>query len=210
MQRLNVHAALTAELSWLGLSDREAALDALRKVMARAEDVSLVADSAIWLKRLDPVTDVSALSDILLPYRLEGLGDIDGAAREWELRGAPFDQAMTLAQGSPDQRLQAIRIFQRMGATGIVQRLSDVLRQEGVATVAAKPRLSTQKNPLGLTNRQMDVLRALSEGLSNQGIGDRLFVSPKTVDHHVSAILAKLEVSTRGEAAAKARKLSLL
>ncbi len=56
----------------------------------------------------------------------------------------------------------------------------------------------------------MDVLSLLGEGLSNARIADRLFVSPKTVDHHVSAILAKLEASTRGEAAAIARREGLL
>jgi DNA-binding NarL/FixJ family response regulator len=56
----------------------------------------------------------------------------------------------------------------------------------------------------------MDVLRLLDEGQSNAAIAERLFVSPKTVDHHVSAILAKLEVGTRGEAAAAARRAKLI
>lgn len=71
--------------------------------------------------------------------------------------------------------------------------------------IPSQPRAATRANPAGLTRRQMDVLRLLNNGLSNAEIGARLFVSPKTVDHHVSAILAKLEVNTRGEAAARAR-----
>jgi DNA-binding NarL/FixJ family response regulator len=51
----------------------------------------------------------------------------------------------------------------------------------------------------------MNVLNLLNEGLSYAEIAERLFVSPKTIDHHVSAILSKLEVTSRGEAAALAR-----
>ena len=66
-------------------------------------------------------------------------------------------------------------------------------------------RQPTREHPAGLTKRQMDVLTLMNDGLSNAEIGERLFISPKTVDHHVSAILGKLEVSSRGEAAAFAR-----
>jgi DNA-binding NarL/FixJ family response regulator len=56
----------------------------------------------------------------------------------------------------------------------------------------------------------MTVLGLLAEGLSNSDIGQRLFVSTKTVDHHVSAILAKLEVRTRGQAVALAQTKDLI
>jgi DNA-binding CsgD family transcriptional regulator/tetratricopeptide (TPR) repeat protein len=210
MQRLNTHAVMLAELAWLGLESQEVALSALRQVSVRAESLTAVAESAIWLWRFDPTTDLSGLLDVALPYRLEATGDIAGAAALWADLGAPFDMAMALAQGTVEQRLHAIQIFTRMGAAAPAQKLVEDLRREGYREVPHRPRQSTLLNPLGLTNRQLDVLRALSEGLSNQDIGARLFVSPKTIDHHVSAILAKLEVASRGEAAAKARKLSLI
>jgi DNA-binding NarL/FixJ family response regulator len=72
------------------------------------------------------------------------------------------------------------------------------------------PRASALRNPLGLTNRQIDVVRALTEGQSNAEIADLLCISPKTVDHDVSAVLSKLDVASRGEAAAKARKLGIV
>ena len=64
---------------------------------------------------------------------------------------------------------------------------------------------STAADPAGLTARQLEVLALLAEGLSNAQIAERLTVSAKTVDHHVSAVLGKLGVPTRGLAAAAAQ-----
>ncbi|HMK85105.1 MAG TPA: LuxR C-terminal-related transcriptional regulator, partial [Steroidobacteraceae bacterium] len=61
-------------------------------------------------------------------------------------------------------------------------------------------------NRFGLTRREAEILGLLSEGLRSASIAKRLFVSPKTVEHHVSAILAKLGVSSRAEAVARVRK----
>jgi DNA-binding NarL/FixJ family response regulator len=71
------------------------------------------------------------------------------------------------------------------------------------------PRPRTRENPAGLTARELEVLGLLTEGLRNTEIAKRLVVSQKTVDHHVSAILRKLDARTRGEAAAQAARLGL-
>ena len=84
------------------------------------------------------------------------------------------------------------------------------LRELGVRGVSRGPRASTSMNDSALTSRVVDVLRLLAEGLRNAAIAERLFVSPRTVDHHVSAILRKLGVKTRGEAVAEAGRLALL
>jgi DNA-binding NarL/FixJ family response regulator len=64
-------------------------------------------------------------------------------------------------------------------------------------------------NPAGLTARELEVLGLLSEGLQNAEIADRLVVSRKTVDHHVSAILRKLGVGSRRDVRAAAERLGV-
>ncbi|HEY9346853.1 MAG TPA: helix-turn-helix transcriptional regulator, partial [Inquilinus sp.] len=81
---------------------------------------------------------------------------------------------------------------------------------EGVRRVPRGPRAATRQNPLGLTTRELEILECLTQGLSNGQIGARLHVSPKTVDHHVSSVLAKLGACTRGEAARIALEQQLL
>ena len=84
---------------------------------------------------------------------------------------------------------------------------SQLLRR-GARGLARGPRRSTRANPAGLTNRQMEVLELLAEGLSNREIGRRLFLSTRTVDHHVSALLQKLGAGSRARAAALARDMT--
>ena len=83
------------------------------------------------------------------------------------------------------------------------------LRQLGERGIPRGPRTPTRANPAGLTSRELDVLFLLAQDLRNAEIADRLIVSPKTVDHHVSSILRKLDVKTRGQAAAAAARIGL-
>jgi DNA-binding NarL/FixJ family response regulator len=83
------------------------------------------------------------------------------------------------------------------------------LRELGERGLPRGPRPKTRANPAGLTARELEVLQLLTEGLRNAQIAGRLVLSEKTVDHHVSAILRKLNVRSRGEAAATATRLGL-
>ena len=82
-------------------------------------------------------------------------------------------------------------------------------RRAGPAS-AQSPRPATRRNGSGLTARELDVLRLLAEGLRNAAIAERLFLSSRTIDYHVSALLRKLDARSRGEAVAAARRLGLL
>jgi DNA-binding NarL/FixJ family response regulator len=92
-------------------------------------------------------------------------------------------------------------------AAAIVARQLRVLGERGLPR---GPRPRTAKNPVGLTERQAEVLGLLAGGLSNAEIAARLVISTRTVDHHVSAILRKLGVPSRGEANAYATRLGLV
>src|SRR6185503_20059787 len=114
------------------------------------------------------------------------------------------------ADGDQSAKLAALEILERLGAGPAAERLRQTLRATGVRGIPRGPRPSTKENAAGLTNRQMEVLALMTDGLANAEIADRLFISAKTVDHHVSAILAKLDAHTRAEAVSVALQTGLI
>ena len=84
------------------------------------------------------------------------------------------------------------------------------LRKLGVRGVPRGPRQATRSNPAGLTQREVQVLRLLVSGNTNPQLARRLHLSARTVDHHVSSILEKLDVRSRTEAVAAALGLGIL
>jgi DNA-binding NarL/FixJ family response regulator len=121
-----------------------------------------------------------------------------------------YEQASALVDAEEEDPLrEALAIFDRLGALPAARLVRRKLKDMGIRGIPRGPRPGTRSNPAGLTNRQVDVLLLLRDGLSNAEIAEALVVSPKTVDHHVSAVLAKLEVSSRAEAAARADALGL-
>ncbi len=72
------------------------------------------------------------------------------------------------------------------------------------------PRPASAANAAGLTPRQAEVLGLLAEGLTNAEIASRLTLAPKTIEHHVAAVLDKLGATTRGQAVAAARRRGLV
>ena len=142
------------------------------------------------------------------PFRLQVSGTPGAASAAWRELGYPYEAAMALADSSAEADLRAaIAEFDPLGARPMIAITAARLRELGVGNIPRGARASTRANPAGLTGRELEVLALLEEGLRNAEIAERLYLSEKTVAHHVSAVLAKLEVGSRGEAARKARAL---
>jgi DNA-binding NarL/FixJ family response regulator len=124
--------------------------------------------------------------------------------------GCPYEQALALAEGEDDAQRSALEIFEELDARPAADALRRAMRTRGVRGIPRGPRAATRSNPAGLTARELEVLALLAEGLPNAGIAGRLFLSPKTVDHHISAVLRKLGVRSRTEAVAAAQRLGIL
>jgi DNA-binding CsgD family transcriptional regulator len=147
---------------------------------------------------------------IARPYELQLSGNWQAAAEAWRQIGCPYEEAMALSDGDESGQRAALEILERLGAGPAAEKLRQGLRATGARGIPRGPRPSTKGNPAGLTGRQMEVLSLLADGLSNPEIADRLFVSDRTIDHHVSAILAKLDARTRAEAVSLALQAGLI
>lgn len=144
------------------------------------------------------------------PYALQIAGDWQGAAKEWERRGCPYEQALALMDGDRAAQLAALQTFQRLGARPILANLKSKLRAEGVHFIPRGPRAATRRHPFGLTVRELDILSCLAKGPSNQAIAQQLGLSRRTVEHHISAILQKTGAQSRRDLVALALKENLL
>jgi DNA-binding CsgD family transcriptional regulator len=137
-------------------------------------------------------------------------GDWRGSAEGFAALNMPFEQAVALSRGDQSGQLEALVILDEIGAAGLASRIRRSLRNQGVAGVPAGPRRSTRLHPAGLTDRQAEMLALLADGLTNAEAADRLFISTRTAEHHVAAIISKLGVRSREEAVEVARERQLL
>ena len=145
------------------------------------------------------------------PFALQMSGGWRAAAEAWERIGCPYEVAVALADGDdPDELKRALEILGGLGAVPMADRVAAKLRGLGVHDLPRRPSRATVDNPGGLTGRQLEVLGQLGEGRTNVQIAAALHISPKTVGHHVSAILDKLGVADRHEAARIARDRGLM
>jgi DNA-binding CsgD family transcriptional regulator len=205
-QREGMIRAARAEAAWLA-GDHDQTVAEARAVF----DLALshhhqwyVGELAFWRWRAGE--EVTLPEWTAAPYALQMRGDWQAAAAEWKRMGCPYEQARALADGDNEAKIRALTIFEELGARPMAERVRQALRDAGVSTVPRGPRATTRENPFNLTNRQLEILMLLTEELTNAEIAARLNISAKTVDHHVSAVLGKLTVSSREEAAELARR----
>lgn len=195
-----------AEAAWLeGRHDAvERETDETYRLALENRAVWLMGDLAVWRRRAG--IDDQVPSGVPAPCAAELAGDWTRAAEMWTELGCPYDAALALAGAGDEQSLrQSLAELQRLGARGPVAIVVRRLRERGARGVPRGPRQSTLQNKSGLTPRELEVLELVAQGLRDAEIAERLFLSEKTVSHHVSAILRKLEVTTRTQAAAQIR-----
>jgi DNA-binding CsgD family transcriptional regulator/tetratricopeptide (TPR) repeat protein len=207
LQRIGTLAAIRAEAAWLA-GDREGVLNAVKpayELVCQRRDPRMKGELASWLWRIGVLEGLPA--DIADPYAQEISGDWRGAASAWKSLGCPYEYACLLAwHGIETEQREALEILERLGAAPAALALRKRMRAEGIRAVPRGMRVSTRSNRLGLTRREAEILTLVSQGMRNSTIAKRLFLSTRTVDRHVSAILSKLGVQSRGEAVAMAGK----
>lgn len=198
-----------AEAHWLHGEQHRAAHEA-----ELADDAEVGSDGwergeiAAWLRRTG--SPRPPRGELAGPYRRQAAGEWAEASRLWAGLGCPYEAALALHDAGEEAALRrALDILTGLGAVAAAQLTRRKMRALGIRAISAGPRTTTRADPLGLTRREREVLGLICAGHSNAEIAAKLFLSTRTVDHHVSAVLAKLGAPTRGAAAAHAARLGL-
>lgn len=202
-------AVARAELAW---TERRA--DEVQRVVAEAVASGVATGPEaharlVFWQRLSGLA-VDADVDGTGSYADGARGDWAAAAEGFEQRGMPYEEALVrLPTGDEESLRRALAVLRRLGAVPAEKLALQRLRHLGVRGLERGPRPATRSHPAGLTSREVEVVELLARGLRNVDLADRLVISPRTVDHHVAAIMRKLGTRTRGEAVARAVELGL-
>jgi DNA-binding CsgD family transcriptional regulator/tetratricopeptide (TPR) repeat protein len=173
-----------------------------------------------------PNADQVADAAVAKPFALELAGDHANAAAYWAAAGAPYEQAYNLmhctgggsangangvnGESSVEAVQQAISVWASIGAHPAESRARAEARQRGLRGIRRGPYSAARSNPMGLSARELQILHLLSEGHSNAHIAQQLTRSERTIEHHVSRMLAKVGAPHRVALVAHARHAGLL
>lgn len=210
LQGLVPTAAARAEARWLAGDNEAVAAEtqAAFELARRRSSSWAVGELACWRRRSGVREEIPPAA--AEPFALELAGEWARAAALWTEIGCPYEAALALAGTDDDEALRrALDALQELGARPAAAIVAYRLRERGAHGLPRGPRAATRVNPAGLTAREAEVLVCLTKGLRNAEIAQQLFLSEKTVAHHVSAILRKLRVQNRGQAAHEAARLGL-
>ena len=210
LQRIEPAAVARAEAAWL--EDRPeavvAATESPLNLALKRNSPWVVGELTCWRRRAGLDEEVPAIAPE--PFAAQLAGDWSRAADLWSALGCDYEAALALADsGDHEAMRQALAEFQRLGAKPAAALTARWLRERGARGLPRGPRPSTRRNPARLTAREFEVLALVARGQRNAEIAQRLFLTEKTIDHHVSAILGKLGIRSRADVAAAARRLGI-
>jgi DNA-binding CsgD family transcriptional regulator len=207
LQRVGLVRSARAEAAWLsGDLDGTLAEASAEFEMAVLRDHRwLVGILAFWRWRAGELTEPP--DSAFEPFALQIAGNWRDAAARWQALGASYETASALADSDGEAELRyALSEFTRLGAQPMAARVARKLRSLGATSIARGPRLATRAHPSGLTGREAEVMRLMADGMTNAQIAEVMFVSTRTIEHHVSSILTKLNANSRHEAVARYRR----
>lgn len=210
LQRIAPVRCIRAEAAWLAgdmALARDEALAAYELVQSKGHDWFL-GEMSYWLWRVGHLTHPPV--HCAAPYAAQIEGRWQDAAAAWQAIGCPYERARALADGDEAAQREALQVFEALGAVPMVRWLKQRMRTCGVRAIPRGPLASTRSNPLGLTGREIQILALIAQGLHNGEVAKKLSRSPRTIDHHVAGIYAKLGVNSRVQAAKAAGDLGLL
>jgi DNA-binding CsgD family transcriptional regulator len=197
-----------AEARWLEGKLDEAAREAERAYDAAASCAWMRGAAAVWLARSG--SPRLPADDVAEPYRLELDGEWNQAAQYWTELDCPYDAAMALTGASDETLLrEAFATFNSLNALPATRIIREKMRQIGARSIPAQSRATTRAHPFGLTKREQEVLALICAEYNNAQIAIKLHIQIKTVERHVTSILAKMGVPNRTSAAQQAIQLVL-
>jgi ATP/maltotriose-dependent transcriptional regulator MalT len=210
LQRIVPVLAATLEYEWISGQQciEQSSIDTTIGLIEQSDDFIEASEFAFWLYKSRQ--QELPLKKIYDGYEYRSEPKALKAAALWKQAGCPYQCALALSGGNEESKREAIGMVLQLGATAVYEKMKMEMRDAGIKSIPRGARKATRENAAYLTGRELDIVQLLKEGLQNKEIAARLFISAKTVDHHISSIFFKLEVNSRSKAVQEAIRIGIV